>query len=62
MRVSVSVEWKRLMDPLTNKNAFLLTDIEQALVNQFCGIGNIHATVGCAPPDDMRPARARFPV
>jgi len=25
-------------------------------------IGNIHATVGCAPPDEMRPTRARFPV
>ena len=25
-------------------------------------IGNIHATVGCAPPDEMPPPRARFPV
>jgi hypothetical protein len=25
-------------------------------------IGNFHATVGCAPPDAMRPTRTRFPV
>ena len=25
-------------------------------------IGNIHATVGCAPPDEMGPTRAGCPV
>jgi hypothetical protein len=43
--------------------------IEEPLVVSICEdtraqmrIGNIHATVGCAPPDEMSPARARFLV
>jgi hypothetical protein len=32
------------------------------LLRTLLSIGNIHATVGCAPPDEMPPTRARFPV
>jgi|SRR5271157_966753 len=40
-------------------SSFKCRDIAEVL---SLGIGNIHATVGCDPPDEMSPIRARFPV